>query len=127
MGQNAAIDTGSTAAAESPNPGPTGASTAAATEPEHALQPDSAAGLHSAGTPARQRAGRPVPPVQWCSWCKQPSLDPLLVSIIEVGSGPGRCVYACPDCVAAYRIKPIEDHPMDSDGSVQYELAAPDV
>lgn len=125
MGQNAAIDTGSTAAAESPLPGPTGGSTAAATEPEHALQPGRAAGLHMPGVPGRSHAGLPVSPVQWCSWCKDATTDPLLVSVIEVGSGPGRCVYACHGCVATYRIKLIEHHPMDSDGSVQYEPRRP--
>jgi hypothetical protein len=44
---------------------------------------------------------------QSCHWCKKATSTPVLVGIIETGSGPGRFVYACASCKATYRIKPL--------------------
>ncbi|MGP3983265.1 hypothetical protein [Streptomyces sp. KR80] len=57
----------------------------------------------------------------WCSWHEGYAEDPVLVGVVEVGSGPGGSLYACRDCVEAYRLKPLSDHPEESDGSPLYE------
>jgi hypothetical protein len=62
---------------------------------------------------------------QWCNWCKKSTGIPVLVGIIETGSGPGRFVYACPACRVTYRIKPLFDHDPGGDGRPQYQKPRP--
>jgi hypothetical protein len=58
---------------------------------------------------------------RWCSWHEGNTTDPVLIAIVEVGSGPSGSVYACGPCVQAYRLKPLLDQPVDGDGSPQCE------
>jgi hypothetical protein len=42
------------------------------------------------------------PRVEICVDCEQPTREPTLVRCVEVGSGPGGMLYACPDCAPRY-------------------------
>ncbi|MET8681435.1 hypothetical protein ABZW18_28620 [Streptomyces sp. NPDC004647] len=55
--------------------------------------------------------------VEQCNWHKGPTEEPTLVAVTEVGSGPGAMHYACPDCMTASRLKPLDPQ---SDGSPAY-------
>ncbi|MEU3427017.1 hypothetical protein [Streptomyces gardneri] len=47
------------------------------------------------------------PPVRMCVRCCLITPDPVLVSEVHQGSGPGFNVYACPEC--APRFPPVPD------------------
>jgi hypothetical protein len=40
--------------------------------------------------------------LRWCSWHNQISDDTVLITVVEVGSGPGVMHYACRHCCATY-------------------------
>ncbi|MCK8676661.1 hypothetical protein [Streptomyces lichenis] len=60
---------------------------------------------------------------QVCTWCAEPTDEPVSVAVEHVASGPGRVVYACPDCRRRHRLLPLDQHPADSWGEVRYETA----
>jgi hypothetical protein len=62
---------------------------------------------------------------QRCNWCGKSTGTPVLVGVIETGSGPGRFLYACLDCRAMYRIRPLAEHGSGSDGCPQYQNPLP--
>ena len=43
----------------------------------------------------------------WCSWCKEPTTEPVLINIVAANSGPGGSVNACPDCVESRQLRPL--------------------
>jgi hypothetical protein len=44
---------------------------------------------------------------RWCSWHDGNTTDPVLIHVVEVGSGPSGSVYACQGCIEAHRLKPL--------------------
>jgi hypothetical protein len=58
---------------------------------------------------------------RWCSWHEAFTTDPVLIAIVEVGSGPSGSVYACRPCIEAHRLTPLLDQPEERDGSPQWE------
>jgi hypothetical protein len=64
-----------------------------------------------------------VTDARWCTWHRDNADDTVLIRVIEVGSGPGAFLYACADCVTAYRLVPLQDHHEDGGGSPPYELS----
>ncbi|MET7511899.1 hypothetical protein ABZS88_00195 [Streptomyces sp. NPDC005480] len=46
-----------------------------------------------------------------CFWCKTHSHDTRLIHVVEVGSGPGCALSACPPCRKRYALTPFIDQP----------------
>lgn len=61
--------------------------------------------------------------VPHCGWCETTADELVKVGFHEAGSGPGCNIHACPECVKAYRILPLDEHPPDSWGGVRYRPA----
>ncbi|WP_432092210.1 hypothetical protein [Streptomyces sp. bgisy100] len=51
-----------------------------------------------------------------CNWHQGRTDRPTLIALIETGSGPGAILYACPDCMHIYRLRPLD--PATSGGPV---------
>ncbi len=41
-----------------------------------------------------------------CARCRRTTYEPVMIDAVEVGSGPGFIVYACPPCAHAYAATP---------------------
>ncbi|MER5969224.1 hypothetical protein ABT112_05660 [Streptomyces sp. NPDC002055] len=51
-----------------------------------------------------------------CNWHQDYTDRPTLIALIETGSGPGAILYACPECMRIYRLRPFD--PATSGGPV---------
>jgi hypothetical protein len=62
---------------------------------------------------------------QLCHWCGNDTRHATAAAIEHSNSGPGRILYACPECMSLRRIIPLDQHPADSWGAPRYRTPRP--
>ena len=55
-----------------------------------------------------------------CSWCKEPTGEPIAVGLVERGSGPPATTHACPTYRDLRGIIPVDEWEHVGDGRPQY-------